>query len=652
MTRTLSSPNAGSTVVDRLRIHEGGTGAVAASEAATLLNAIRQNQVGAPGGIAGLDASGRLTGNVLPDSGLATVNVTGPVAVTVGLTAEYTISNFDTFTTYTVSAIRGSVYMVGKRIVYTAPVAVGDGSGGFILNGRAFNVVIDVARPQTPTVTATSMVGSAVNSAVVVGNGSAFAMTTGTGAHLNTDWQVSTDLAFSNIVSQSLANSSNRVSWVSSNLNRSTLYHIRSRYRDSNNLVSEWSPTVSVTTRATFIPNVEQAKLIANDRVSGDQFGWSVSMTDDGSRVVIAAINDDSITGSAYVYVRSGTTWTQEAKLTASDRVIGDEFGRSVAISGDGTRVITGARLADVSSVANTGAAYVYVRSGTTWTQEAKLTASDRLANDLFGWSVSISLDGTRVAVGARDVAISAVARVGSVYVYVRSGTTWTQEAKLTASDRAAGDELGISVSISSDSIRIIAGAYGADISSVAETGAAYVFVRSGTTWTQEAKLIASDRATGDQLGQGVSINSDGSRVAIGAHRANISAVSDTGAVYIFVRSGTTWTQEAKLIANDRLAEDVLGHSVSISLDGTTVAVGAHGIDASGLTNTGGVYLFSRSGTTWTQDARIITSDRAAGDQFGVSVALSGDSSYFVSGSFTSDVNGAGDTGAAYIFST
>ncbi len=221
-----------------------------------------------------------------------------------------------------------------------------------------------------------------------------------------------------------------------------------------------------------------EQKLTALDAAVNDRFGISVSVS--GDTAVIGTYGDDSYSGSAYVFIRSGGTWTQQAKLTALDAAAGDRFGTSVSVSGD-TAVI-GAYNDD----GGTGSAYVFVRSGTTWTQQVKLTASDAAADDLFGYSVSVSGD-TAVVAARYDDGIGT--NSGSAYVFVRSGTTWTQQAKFTASDAAAQDYFGTSVSVSGDTAVI--GAYNDD----GGTGSAYVFVRSGTTWTQQAKLTASDAA-------------------------------------------------------------------------------------------------------------------------------------------------------------
>jgi hypothetical protein len=239
----------------------------------------------------------------------------------------------------------------------------------------------------------------------------------------------------------------------------------------------------------------------------------------------------------------SGFAGAPESKLTAGDGAAYDAFGGSVAINGD--TAIVGACYDDVGANSDQGSAYVFVRSGTAWTQQAQLTAGDGAAGDHFGKSVAIS--GDTAIVGADDADVGANIDQGSAYVFVRSGTAWTQQAQLTAGDGAAGDLFGASVAISGDTA--IVGAYDDDVGANSDQGSAYVFVRSGTTWTQQAQLTAGDGAAGDAFGKSVAISGD--TAIVGAGYDDVGANSDQGSAYVFVRSGTAWSQQAKLTAGD-----------------------------------------------------------------------------------------------------
>jgi len=264
----------------------------------------------------------------------------------------------------------------------------------------------------------------------------------------------------------------------------------------------------------------EQAKLVPSDGAADDCFGISVSI--DGDYAIIGADGDDNFKGSAYVFKRDGTNWTQEDKLIASDGATGDCFGFSVSIDGD--YAIIGAKYDDDNG-SNSGSAYIFKRESTSWTEQAKLLASDRAVHDWFGWSVSI--DGDYAIIGARYDDDNGIGS-GSAYIFIRSGTSWSQQAKLLASDGAEWDQFGYSVSIDGD-YAIIGAKY--DDDNGKDSGSAYIFKRDGTSWSQQAKLLASDGALGDAFGFSVSI--DGDYAIIGA-RWNCDNGEDSGSAYIF----------------------------------------------------------------------------------------------------------------------
>ena len=249
------------------------------------------------------------------------------------------------------------------------------------------------------------------------------------------------------------------------------------------------------------------------------------SVAVDGDTAVIGASQDSDNShnsGSAYVFSRSGTTWTQQAKLTASDGAYADYFGISVAVDGD-TAVI--GAIADDDNGNNSGSAYVFTRSGATWTQQAKLRASDGAADDQFG--VSVAVDGDTAVIGASQDDDNNH-NSGSAYVFSRSGTTWTEQAKLTASDGATRDYFGHAVAVNGATAGIGA-VY--DDDNDTDSGSAYVFTRSGVTWTRQAKLRASDGAAGDWFG--ISVAVDGATAVIGAS-ADDDNGTDSGSAYVF----------------------------------------------------------------------------------------------------------------------
>ena len=387
----------------------------------------------------------------------------------------------------------------------------------------------------------------------------------------------------------------------------------------------------------------QQEKIQASDKEAGDRFGMAVSISGDGNTAIVGAYYEDTggaEVGAAYIYTKIGSSWAEQAKIQASDKQEADFFGQSVYISDDGNTAIVGAPREDTGG-SLAGAAYVFVRSGSTWTQQAKIQASDKAVNDYFGMAVSISGDGNTAIVGAFNKG-----GTGAAYIFVRSGSTWTQQAKIQASDKEANDLFGFSVSISGDGNTAIVGAYFEDTGAF-NAGAAYVFVRSGSTWTQQAKIQASDKQESDYFGYAVSISDDGNTAIVGAYYEDPGA-ADAGAAYIFVRSGSTWTEQAKIQASDKEVADYFGFAVSISGDGNTAIVGAYYEDT-GANAAGAAYIFVRSGSTWTEQAKIQASDKEVNDQFGYSVSISGDGTTAILGALWEDT-GANDAGAAYIF--
>ena len=304
-----------------------------------------------------------------------------------------------------------------------------------------------------------------------------------------------------------------------------------------------------------------QARIVASDGASSDQFGYSVAI--DGDYAIVGAPGDDSA-GSAYIFLRSGTSWAQQAKLTPGDGASSDNFGSSVSISGN--YAIIGAYGDDSS----TGAAYIFLRSVTSWAQQVKLTASDAASNDRFGWGVSIS--GNYAVIGAPNN--------NSAYIFLRDGASWGDEQIITASDVSAGDNFGNSVAIVGDDM-IVGSRYGDSV--VSDAGSAYVFKRSGTSWSEQSILKAGDIVNSDYFGESVAIYGD--YAIVGAPYKN----SYTGAVYIFNRTGTNWTQQAKIIASDGASSDFFGKSVAIY--GDYVFSGSFGDDDGG-SNSGAAYIY------------------------------------------------------------
>lgn len=315
---------------------------------------------------------------------------------------------------------------------------------------------------------------------------------------------------------------------------------------------------------------------------AGHSFGSSAAISGDGLYLISgapdAAHNDNTHQGLVGISAKIGDVWQAPIYLTASDGVANNVFGYNVDIDGDGNTAVVSAR----GFSSNKGKVYVFTRSEAIWTHQTTLFSNDGRSADYFGSSVALSSDGNTVLIGSPGDDDKG-SYSGSVYIFIRTGAVWTQEAKLLASDGAAGDNFGDGGCLSSDGNIALIGAYGDDDAG-SMSGSVYVFKRSGGVWSQQVKLTASDGVAGQQFGYSVSVNDAGTIAAIGANLAN----SGQGVVYIFTQTNGVWTQQAKLTASDAAASAYFGNSVSLSASGRTAYIGAKG-DAS---NRGAVYVF------------------------------------------------------------
>ena len=322
-----------------------------------------------------------------------------------------------------------------------------------------------------------------------------------------------------------------------------------------------------------------ETKLISSDSVVMDFFGYTVSV--DKDTIVIGAWGDDdngSGSGSVYVFVRDKNGWIDEAKLNASDGAKADHFGRSVSVYKN--TIVVGAPYDDDNGSAS-GSVYVFVRDNNGWIEAAKLTGSDAAKADHFGFSVSVDKD--TVIVGAYGNDDKGYAS-GSAYVFIRDRNGWIEEAKLTASDGAAGDYFGFSVSVDKDTI-IVGAPYNDD--NGYDSGSVYVFIRDKNGWIEAVKLIASDGTAFDYFGFSLSVDKD--TIVVGAWGDDDKG-SASGSAYVFVHDKNGWIEEAKLTASDGAAADNFGFSLSVNKD--TIVVGAYG-DDDNLSLSGSAYVFN-----------------------------------------------------------
>jgi hypothetical protein len=369
------------------------------------------------------------------------------------------------------------------------------------------------------------------------------------------------------------------------------------------------SITIAIDDRDARYPLAIDPALVATQEVewpglttSISSMGQSVALDSTGTRALVSGDNQ------VYVYLRNGTGWAQEAVLHINSV--------AVALDATGTRALLG----------GSGAAYVFVRSGSSWTQEAQLPATGLVSGDGFGSAVALDSTGTRAVVGAPQRSSS----TGVVYVFFRSGTTWSQEAQLQEAAGAANDLFGASVAVDSNATRLLVGAEYAN----SLAGAAYVFLRSGTSWAQEAQL--SPTGLSNHTGSAVALDSTGTRALVVSY--------GFGLTYVFVR-GASWAQEAVLST----PQDASGNStyaVTVAVDST----GAHALvgclTSEAVSWPGTAFIFTR-GASWDPNpAPLAASDSSAGDYFGSAVALDGTAARALVGAYQAN----SFQGAAYVF--
>ena len=405
----------------------------------------------------------------------------------------------------------------------------------------------------------------------------------------------------------------------------------------------------------------QQAYIKAASPGETANFGSSVALSADGNTLAVAAYYESSAAkgingnqddrsipeaGAVYIFVRRGTAWTQQAYIKASNTgnaavgdayAEGDQFGYSMSLSDDGNTLAVGAigedsnatgidGNQDDNSANQAGAVYVFGRTGTAWSQQAYVKSTMTRANVLFGYSVAVSGNGDTLVVGEYD----ADRGKGALYVLTRTGGAWSHQARLQATNGEIQDSLGYSLAISDDGSTIASGAADEDClkpgvnpagcendqESNQSSGAAYVFVRTGTTWTQQVFLKASNPGKEDWFGVRIAISGDGNTVAVGAQNEDSAAkgingkqdddsASEAGAVYLFTRTGTAWTQHSYVKASNTRAGDEFGSSLALTRDGRTLLVGARGEDSgakgvngnqadASVRDAGAAYLFVR----------------------------------------------------------
>ena len=475
-------------------------------------------------------------------------------------------------------------------------------------------------------------------------------------------------------------------------------------------------PKATTTPTGTWLPK-SIAYIKASNTGKDNQFGYAIALSADGNTLAVSATEEDSaakgvngvskdraeLSGAVYVYTRDNKGWKQQAYLKASNTAEGAQFGNSLTLSADGNLLAVGSSGEASSatgingnqsdrSMPGAGAVYVFARAGAAWSQQAYLKSSNTGGPDVgyqFGYAVSLSSDGSTLAVSETSDPSNATGingnqkntgapDSGAVFIFNHSGDTWSQQAYIKPwNTTTPGVLFGYSVGLNGNGDTLGVGAYGED----GGRGAVYVFTRNNGTWSQQMRLTAPNAEPGDYLGCALAISDDGntiiSGVALdkyrqlqGAHDPEL--LDNVGAAQVFVRTGGKWSPQAYVKAFNARENDQFGLALAMSRDGNTIAIGSHLEDSgakgvngdqsdASMEDSGAVYVYTRTGTTWNPTAYVKASNTKPAAEFGISVALNGDGKVLAAGatkenSAAKGVNGKQDdksavnAGAAYVY--
>lgn len=576
-------------------------------------------------------------------------HIDGSPTVYVNETSLYTITDFDRFLTYDISTDNGAVLLTGNVISYTPD---SPGVGHLYINGKTYSL------PVTDKIITAPVITLPVNNMEELGPiitfvASAFeTVPVSNDTHTATDWEVASDLNFTTLVYASYGNVLDLTDITVELAPAQTLF-VRVRYR-TDLRVSDWSNPIAFTTKVDYLPTSETALLSASDKEANTRFGIDMSLSADGSRLVIgtytATVNGLVNAGKAYVFRRENLNWIEEAILIASDKAANSRFGGEVVMSEDGSQIVLSAYEATVNAETYAGKVYIFLRNGTIWTEDTIILPPVPETNATFGSSMALSSDGLRLFVGSPGASVGALNQAGKVYVFLKSGGIWTEEAILTASDKAAADWFGGGISIDTAGSRVVIGATNAMVGGFANAGKAYVFNRIGTSWTEEVILTASDASVDARFGRETAISADGSRLVVSSPDATVGGFTFVGKAYVFNRIGVSWSQEAILMASNRLEGDEFGWSINMSADGQRIVAGAPYSTVGATSTCGAVYLFVYSGVSWNETSIISKSLPEAWDEFGDATALSSDGFVLAVGASYDDPDGVLVAGSVTVY--
>lgn len=516
----------------------GGLGSRDIDKAAQNIGLVTYRLANKPFGIILYNAQKRISKNSLPPeiSDPSVPSLYGDLEVEIAQTIILKITNYDSFTIYTVYASGGVAIQRGEEIHFTAGIASGNGS--ITINDRVFPVTIKNPRPVRPSIVTPSQ-NSVLPGLSVTFQSSNFIIAGNYDIHESSDWELSTDPEFKTLIAVSYESLNNKLTWTIQNMQELKKHYVRVRYRGQQKGLSDWSPVREFTTGNDGLINTQTGIIFPADGKLNDRFGHSVSLNGDATQLVATAPLEDSHAlnaGAIYYFTRSGSVWTEQQKILVPDSVENENLGSQIALSLDGNHFLVGSRVKNGFR----GAVYYFKKENGVWVFKQTITNTSGTLTQQLGHGVAISGDGSKAIIGAAADSPGGVNGIGSCYYYVRTGDVWSEVSKIPSPEPELTSYFGASVGLNSNGDVFVVGAYNKDDIGV-DSGAIYVFTRIDNTWSLEGKITPDGLSANDQLGVHLSMNSVGDVVVARGRFFNPQGVR-THAYLILKKVNGVWT--------------------------------------------------------------------------------------------------------------
>ena len=525
---------------------------------------------------------------------------------------EYTIQNFDSFKTYSVSVSRGTATINGNKITLAPNAALGDVYLG--VNKEFSKITVRLAGVNKPKILFPYILDSIVPETFTAYL-SAFSSGNGSETCVSTEYQISDKLDFSsNVQSVTATGAITSKSILSSVVN--TEAYLRARYTGNLTGAGPWSEVIRFMPTNQDQPLHEDSEIRSPDEAPYSYFGSKISVSANGKRLIVTSTVVNS-KGAVYVYEQEGEFWELKQKLQPADLPAGSIFGVAATISNDGEVIAA----ANSSTASRAGSVYIYERRDGTWTLTQTILAETSSNLDGFGDALSFSNYGVYLAVGC-PYDDTTVANSGCVYLYKRGNAVWELKQKIKQQTPAGGKGYGLSVQLSPDGTYLFVGeTSGARVTTT--TGAVCIYTRSVEAWSLQVRLTDNAVSENGNFGYQIASNETGDLLAVSA-----TADAGGGSVYIYTRSGITWTFQQKLQIGG-VTSGSFGNSIAITPNGNRLIIAGFGYNA----NNGLVKLYKHSAGTYSEIQQLVNENAITGEQFGTSIGISSDGKTIIASS-------------------